>query len=100
MVTSYEVPAVDGQHIIPHNSVAMDRTVSISYHAVPSAGSISVSARPYGRSEYIPVDGASAIPATAESTFTASYPMADMRLTLSGVTGGTLIVVTVADGVA
>lgn len=100
MVSVYEIPATDGSHIVPHNSVAMDRTVSISYHTTPSGGAISASARPFGRNDYIPIDGASSISAEEESTFTVSYPMADMMLTLTGVIGGTLITVTIADGVA
>lgn len=100
MVSTYEFPATNGPHIVPHNSLAMDRTVSISYHTTPTAGAITASARPFGRGGYIPIDGASLISAEAEATFTVSYPMADMMLTLTGVAGGTLITVTIADGVA
>lgn len=96
----YTIDAVDGDHILKYSSYAMDRLVSIRYHQFPSAGTIDVMARPFGRTDFIAVDGASAIPATAEKSFTISYPLAELKFTLSGMSGGSLVHITIAEGVA
>lgn len=100
MISTYQIDATNGDHLIPYTSHAMDRLVSISYHQTPTAGTIDVMARPFGRTDFIAVDGAAAIPATAEKSFTVSYPMAEFKFTLTGVTGGTMVNITIAEGVA
>lgn len=98
MISTYQIDAIDGDHLVPHNSAAMNRTISIGFHETPTAGTVEIKARPFGRSEFLPIEGSPAFSAEAENTIICAYPIAELMLTLSGVAGGTLIYVTVADG--
>lgn len=98
MISNYQIDAIDGDHSVPHSSAAMNRTISINFHEAPTAGTIEIKARPFGRSEFLSIEGAPAFSAEAENTISCAYPIAELMFTLSGVSGGTLIYVTVADG--
>lgn len=95
----YTIDATDGVHVIPYSSYAMNRAVSFSYHSPITGGTIELKARPFGRSDFLSIEDAPAFSAEEEKTITLAYPVAELQVTQAGITGGSLIFVTVAEGV-
>jgi hypothetical protein len=97
----YVEDIADGDRLVPASSVAMDRVVGFEFHTYPTAGTIAFSARPPGRADFIPIEGANAIPATQSGSITFGYPFAELKVTFSGITGDPkLMYLTIEDGVA
>jgi hypothetical protein len=97
MISQYQIPAENGSYELPFQSIALNRMVSISYTTNPTSGTVKVEAMPYGRTNYMPIDGAGEISATSESSFTMSYPVKSVKVTLSGFSGGNLVNIAFAD---
>jgi len=95
----FTIDAVDGVTVVPYSSHAMNRMISFRPHSDVTAGTIEVKARPFGRSNYLTIDGVAAFTATSEISFTVSYPIADIEVTISGISGGNVIYLTIEDGV-
>lgn len=94
----FTIAAENGVHLIPFSSKAMNRALSIRYHTPATAGIIELKARPFGRTEFIQIEGADQISAEEEKTITIGYPLAEIQLTIAGIEGGSLIYVTIVDG--
>lgn len=95
----YTIQASDGVTLIPYSSNAMNRTISFKYHQPITGGTIEVKARPFGRTEFLPIEDAPAFSAEEEKTISLSYPVAEIQVTQLGVSGGSIIYITIADGV-
>lgn len=94
----FTIQASNGVTLIPYSSHAMNRTISFKYHKPITGGTIEVKARPFGRSEFLSIDGAPAFPASSENTITISYPVAELQVAQADITGGSIIFLTVAEG--
>lgn len=93
----FTIPTDDGVYLIPFSSRASDRTISIKYHTLPTGGTVEIKARPIGRTTFISIDGAAPFSAEEEKTISCAYPVAELQVTLSGMSGGTVAIITVAD---
>lgn len=94
----YTIDAVDGDVTVPYSSYAMNRTVSFMYHTPITGGTIELKARPFGRSDFLPIEDSPAFSAEEEKTITLSYPVAELQVTQAGIIGGSLIFITIAEG--
>lgn len=95
----YTIDAINGTYTIPHSSYALDRVISIRPHTQLASGTAEIKARPFGRSEFMQISGAESLDLTQEHSVSAAYPMAELQVVISGASGGTVIFVTIADGV-
>lgn len=95
----YKIPAASGTATLPYSSNAMNRVISFRYHTPITGGTIELKARAPGRTEFLAIEDAPAFSAEAEKTITLAYPVAELQVTQAGITGGSLIFVTVTEGV-
>jgi hypothetical protein len=93
----FTIPTDDGVYLIPFSSRASDRTISIRYHTMPTGGTVDILARPIGRTDFIAIDGVDPFSAEGERTISCAYPLAELKVTLSGMAGGTVAIITIAD---
>jgi hypothetical protein len=95
----YTITAASGVTLLPYSSEAMNRLISVRYHTPITGGTIEIKARAPGRTDFLAVEDAPAFSAEEEKTITLAYPVAELQVTQAGITGGSLIFITVADGV-
>lgn len=98
MSINQELPCVDGTYEIKQGSNAMNHVLSVSYHETPAAGKMTINARPFGRTEFLPIEGASGLDITREFSINFAYPFSELQFVISGSSGGTVFYVVMEDG--
>lgn len=97
---TYKQAVSTGTFPIKDSSPFLNRTLSLAWEgAKPSSGTISVQARPFGRTDFIPIDGASGLSVSSEHTITFSYPYDELRLVCASIVGAATVVVSIQEAV-
>lgn len=95
----YTIPAASGVTLLPYRSDSMNRLISVRYHTPITGGTIEIKARPPGCTEFLAIEDAPAFSAEEEKTISLAYPVDELQVTIAGTTGGSLVFVTVVEGV-
>lgn len=98
---TYKQAVSTGVFPIKDSSPFLNRTLSIAWEGgvKPSSGAISVQARPFGRTDFIPIDGASNLSVSSEHTITFSYPYDELRLICASIAGAATVIVSIQEAV-